>query len=56
MSLHIQLSVRSEDFLKIAQFFEKVAKTVAQKKIAKTFTSNLTLKVQNIYIKLLLKP
>jgi hypothetical protein len=35
---------------------ENVAKTVAKPKIAKRFTSKLNLRVQNIYIKPLLKP
>jgi hypothetical protein len=41
---------------KNTQILEKVAKTVPKSKIAKTFTSKLTLKVKNIYIKPLLKP
>jgi hypothetical protein len=37
------------------QFLEKVAKTVAEPKNAKISTSKMNLKVQNIYIKPLLK-
>jgi hypothetical protein len=36
--------------------FEKVAQTVAAPKNAKIFTTKLNLKIQNIYIKPLLKP
>ncbi len=41
---------------KIGLNFGKVAKTVAKPTIAKISTSKLNLKVQNIYIKPLLKP
>jgi len=41
---------------KSSLIFEKVAKTVAAPKNAKISASKLILKVQNIYIKLLLKP
>jgi hypothetical protein len=41
---------------KNAQILEKVAKTVTKPKIAKISTTKLNLKVQNIYIKQLLKP
>jgi hypothetical protein len=37
-------------------FGKKIAKRVAEQKNAKIFTSKLKLKVQNIYIKTLLKP
>ncbi len=45
-----------EDWKKFAQISEKVAKTVAKSPNDKISTSELDLKVQNIYIKPLLKP
>jgi hypothetical protein len=43
-----------EDWEKIAQIWEKEAKTIAKLKNAKAFSSKLNWKVQNVFIKPLL--
>ncbi len=48
--------VQATEYGKNCPSFEKVAKTVAKPEIAKISTPKLYLKVQNIYIKPLLKP